>query len=195
MTLALFDFDGTISTKDSLLHFTAFAKGRLVFLTGICCLAPILILQKIGLLGAQKTKEFYLSWFFKNMGAASFNKAAEVYVSQKINDIIIPSAVEKINWHLKNGHRVIIVSASPEDYLKLWCDRLNIECIATKLKKQDGKLTGHIEGRNCKGEEKVRRIKAEVSIAGYTEIFGYGNSSGDKEMLALCTKPFYKLFQ
>lgn len=195
MTLALFDFDGTISTKDSLLHFTAFVKGRFVFFIGICCLTPILILQKIGLLGSQKTKDLYMSWFFKNMTEADFKQAAKNYVDQKISEIIIPSAVEKINWHLQNGHRVIVVSASPEDYLKPWCDGLNIACIATKLKKQDGKLTGRIEGRNCKGEEKVRRIKAEVLIAGYTEIFGYGNSSGDREMLALCTKPFYKLFQ
>jgi len=89
---------------------------------------------------------------------------------------------------------VVVVSASPENYLKIWCHRNNVECIGTKLKTDSTKLTGKIEGLNCKGAEKVRRIKSKIDLSVYTDIYGYGNSNGDKEMLALCNKPYYKSY-
>lgn len=195
MTLALFDFDGTITCKDSLLPFTAFAKGKLKFYTGLICLAPLLLMNKLGMVGAQKTKNIFITWFFKGESTGVFNDISTRYASGKIDAIVLKTAVEKINWHLQNGHRVIVVSASPEDYVQKWCGTMNIKCIATRLQKLDDKLTGKIDGLNCKGAEKVRRILAEVSLADYQEIYGYGNSSGDKEMLEMCTKQFYKVFQ
>ena len=49
-TLALFDFDGTLYTKDSLIEFTKSAKGNVKFYQGMLMLSPFLIGLKIGIL-------------------------------------------------------------------------------------------------------------------------------------------------
>ncbi len=194
MTLALFDFDGTITNKDSLLHFTAFAKKKIAFYTGMLILSPVLILNKFRIVSSQKTKNKYLSYFFKNMSTAKFNEISAEYVLSKLDSIVIKDAVRQINWHKHSGHRVVVVSASPENYLLKWCSNYGIECIATKLQTSGGKITGKIEGLNCTGAEKEKRIKEKIDLQAYTDIYGYGNSRGDKEMLALCNKPHYKIY-
>jgi len=194
MTLALFDFDGTITKKDSLLHFTRYAVGAAKYYTGITRLLPVLILHKLGGLPSQTTKNIFLTCFFKGGSVEDFNYKCEAYANNDLKEIVHAAAIEKINWHKQQQHRVIVVSASPEDYLAKWCASVNIECISTKLQKKGGVLTGKVEGTNCNGNEKAKRIKNYLNIAAYSEVYGYGNSGGDKEMLALCTKKNYKPF-
>jgi hypothetical protein len=63
-TLALFDFDGTITNKDSLLHFTAYAKGKTSLNMGLIILSPLIILNKIGIVSSQLVKNKFLTYFF-----------------------------------------------------------------------------------------------------------------------------------
>ena len=56
MSIAFFDFDGTITKKDSLMHFTAFAKGRFIFYTGMLLLSPVFFCFKLGFVNAEKMK-------------------------------------------------------------------------------------------------------------------------------------------
>jgi phosphoserine phosphatase len=58
-----------------------------------------------------------------------------------------------------------------------------------------GVLTGQFDGHNCYGQEKVRRIQAALDLAHYEHIYAYGDSSGDKPMLALADEAFYKPFR
>ncbi|HVX51918.1 MAG TPA: HAD-IB family hydrolase [Chitinophagaceae bacterium] len=194
MTLALFDFDGTITKTDSLLHFTRFAVGNKRYNLGITWLSPVLLLNKLGILPSQLTKNIFLCYFFKNMPVVNFELLCRQYASVIISTIIHNSAIEKIKWHKQLGHRVIVVSASPEAYVDKWCKLMGIECIATRLQKKDGLITGKIEGANCNGAEKASRLKRFLHIDDYIKIIGYGNSAGDKQMLALCTETFFKPF-
>jgi HAD superfamily hydrolase (TIGR01490 family) len=193
-TLALFDFDRTVSTKDSLLHFTAHTKGKMRLGVGLLLLSPVLALNKLGIVSADFAKSRFVTYFFGNMPASVFNELCRVYASKQLNSIIRKTALQKIQEHITQGHRVVVVSASPENYLSLWCAMQGIECVATKLSVQNNRLTGSIEGKNCKGEEKKRRIKALIDTSAYTEIYGYGDAAGDKAMLSLCTKKYYKYF-
>ena len=195
MTLALFDFDGTITSKDSLLHFTRFAVGANKYRAGMVRLLPVLILHRLRVIPSQTTKNIFLSCFFKNSSVADFDNICTAYAGHTIKSIIYTAAIEKINWHKQQQHRVIVVSASPEAYLQKWCVAVNIECIGRKMQEKNGAITGRIKGANCNGSEKARRIKQYLNIDAYTEIYGYGNSRGDKQMLALCSKTFYKPFE
>jgi phosphatidylglycerophosphatase C len=193
-TLALFDFDGTITHKDSLLHFTGYANGKASLYAGMIMLSPIMILNKAGVISAQYTKNRFLKFFFSSWDTEEFKNLCKNYAGTALKTIIRKTAFEKINWHKEQGHRIVIVSASPENYIQPWCEGLGIECIATKLLVNNQWLKGAIDGINCNAEEKKRRIEAAINITDYDEIYGYGDTKGDKAMLSLCTKTFYQYF-
>jgi len=90
---------------------------------------------------------------------------------------------------------VVIVSASAQDWIKDWCAETGVSMIATKLEVKEGKITGKIEGNNCHGKEKVRRINETYNLSDYNEIYCYGDSRGDKPMLGLGNISFYKPFR
>ena len=118
MKLALFDFDHTISYKDSLLDFTLYAVGFKRFLKGIFILSPVLILFKLKILNNDTAKQYFIRHFFKGLEFDEFTKIATQYSQEKLPKIIRDSYVAKLNWHKSKGHRVVVVSASIDCWLK-----------------------------------------------------------------------------
>jgi len=195
MRLALFDFDGTITTDDSLIKFIRFVLGDLKTLGGMVFLSPMLTAYKLKLIPNYRAKQIMLSYFFKGMDEQQFQKVAEEYSLKFIDSIIRQKAIERIKWHKEQGHTVVIVSASVECWLKGWCEKNNVELIGTKLEFKNNKFTGKFSTKNCYGIEKVNRIKQIYNLSDYRTIFAYGDSSGDKEMLAIADKKYYKYFE
>lgn len=194
-TLVLFDFDGTLTTHDTLSDFIFFSLGKFRGLVGAVILAPVLFLYFTGLMNNAKAKERVLSYFFKGIAADQLNALGQNYVRQRLPVILRPAGLNKIAWHQSQGHEVVIVSASAESWLKPWTQAMKLELIATALEVKDGKITGKFTGKNCHGQEKVRRIQATYNLPDYAQIFAYGDTPGDKPMLALATHPFYKPFK
>ncbi len=89
-----------------------------------------------------------------------------------------------------------LVSASILDYLIPWAEDMGFtDVLATKLEiDAKGIITGNFSGKNCKGDEKVRRLEECVNDLEKHEIYAYGDSRGDKEILAIADHPFYKSF-
>ena len=195
MQLALFDFDGTITTDDSLLKFIRFVVGDRRFLLGLVVLSPMLVLYKLKLIPNYKAKQYLLSWFFKGMRKVDFFKVANEYSLVHIDKILRPKAIEKINWHKNQGHKVVVVSASIECWLRPWCEKNGLELIATKLEIKDDIVTGKLLSKNCYGVEKANRIKEIYNLKDFEYIYSYGDSSGDKQMLELAHEKFYKPFR
>ena len=102
--------------------------------------------------------------------------------------------MEKIKWHQSQNHKVVIVSASIECWLKKWCQSNSIDLISTRLEFINGKLTGKLATKNCHGIEKVKRIKERYDLNDFDYIYAYGDSASDKEMLELSDQPYYKIF-
>ena len=192
--LAIFDFDGTITYKDTFLEFMKFYKGKTSFYTGFALLSPIMGLFLFKIIPNYKAKEAALSHFFKGENIHEFNKKCELFGSQIVPGLIIPKALEAILNHQKAGDRVVVISASAENWLSPWCKKYNLELIATKLEIKDNKITGKLSGLNCYGEEKECRLKAYLDVAEYNEIYVYGDSPGDKYILKLATHPHYRYF-
>lgn len=94
----------------------------------------------------------------------------------------------------KKKYRIIIVSASLENYLKPWCEAEKLELLATRLETDNSIYTGKILEKNCNGKEKELRLRNYLNLDEYVTIIAYGNSNGDKEMLALANQAFYKPF-
>ena len=195
MKLALFDFDGTITTKDSLVDFIQYATGKSTYYVGLLKLSPMLVAYTFKLIPNHIAKEKLIGHFFKDWDINLFQKLAEQYSSEQIDKITRPKATEKIKWHQEQGHKVVMVSASMECWLEAWCDMQNIELISTQLEMRDNKLTGKFVTKNCYGIEKANRVKKAYNLSDYDYVYAYGDSHGDKELLALADESFYKPFR
>jgi phosphatidylglycerophosphatase C len=194
-TIAFFDFDGTITTKDTLLEFIRHSRGKFRFYTGFAINSPWLIAMKLKLISNQKAKERILSWFFRGSDLTAFNQQCDHFAMEMLPGLIRPKALAEIETLRQRNATIVVVSASPENWIQPWAGSNSIQYIATRLEIKENKLTGKIQGRNCHGIEKVERINQTFQLSNYTTIYAYGDSSGDKPMLGLATNAFYKPFR
>jgi len=193
--LALFDLDGTITTKDTFLEFIKYYHGNAKFYTGFLLTAPWLVLFKLGVIPNWRAKEKVLEYFFGNESQDSFMAKGMRFSDEVLPSLVKTDALAQLKKHQEQNHRVIIVTASAEDWVGRWCAVQGVEVLATRLQKINGQVTGKIDGSNCYGEEKVSRIKTHLDLSTYSEIYAYGDSSGDRPMLALANHPHYRFFQ
>jgi len=192
--LVLFDFDGTITTDDSLIKFIRFVVGDTKFIWGMTLLSPMLTAYKLKLIPNYKAKQYMLSYFFKGMSEEKFMQVASEYSLNHIDTILRPKAMEKIAWHKEQGHKIVIVSASIECWLKPWCDKNELELIATKLEIKNGIVTGRFKTKNCYGIEKAVRVREIYNLDDYDHIYAYGDSRGDTELLELAHTKNFRAF-
>ena len=193
--IAFFDFDGTITTDDSLLKFIRFVVGDVKFLIGLVAIGPMLVLYEMKLIPNYKAKQIMLSWYFKGMRQEDFLKVASEYSLSHIDKIVRPQAMQKIQWHKDEGHKVVVVSASLECWLRPWCDKNGLDLIGTQLEIEDNRVTGKLLSKNCYGKEKANRIRERYDLNSFDFIYSYGDSRGDKEMLELAQEKYYKPFR
>ncbi|MET0635097.1 MAG: HAD-IB family hydrolase [Chitinophagaceae bacterium] len=194
-SIAFFDFDGTITRKDTMLELIRFHCGTLKFYTGFIVLAPYLLMMKAGLVTNQFAKEKMLAYFFGGMTLDVFNDVCHQFSKTIIPTLIRPLALDKIRELQETGTEVVLVSASAENWLRDWCVTMNITLLATILEVKDGKITGNLVGLNCHGKEKVVRIQQRYDLKDYTDISCFGDTGGDKPMLALAQHSYYKPFR
>ncbi len=194
-TIAFFDFDGTITNKDSMVEFIKYCKGNAAFYKSLAVLSPWLAGMKLGLLKKSFAKEKMLSYFFKGTNIEEFNGLCKKFSDNRLPGLVRADALEAIKDHQKAGHEVVVVSASAENWLIHWCNNKQVKCIGTKLfVDQNNILTGKLSGANCNGIEKVTRIKQAYNLSFYKTIYCYGDSKGDVLMLKIGTHPFYRHF-
>ncbi|MDD3343436.1 MAG: HAD-IB family hydrolase [Sulfurospirillaceae bacterium] len=190
MTIAFFDFDGTLTTKDSLFEFIKFSVGRIAFFKGMIILLPVLVGYKIGLIKSADAKLAVLNHFFAH-NENLWKKKTQLF-SEVLPCILNPNGYKKLKWHQQKGHPVVIVTASMESWLSGWCIKENVTLIATKVIFIQNKLT--YLSQNCQGAEKVKRIAEKYNLDEYKTIYAYGDTSADIPMLSLATHAYYKKF-
>ena len=184
-TLILVDFDKTLYKKDSLFKFTKFYTGSFKFYLGIIFLTPVFLLMKLGIVSNQKTKEFFLTYFFKDEDYTFFKQKGGNFAKTKIEKNINLNLLNEINSLKISNTIVYIVSASFNEWIFDWANKYRFKTITSRLQVVDGKLTGIIEGKNCSEIEKVNRIKNEINLSNFDKIIVYGYGKGDFEMLKL----------
>ena len=194
-SIAFFDFDGTITSKDTLAEIIKFYKGKASYYFGLILLSPILIAYKIKLLSNHRAKEIMLRYFLGGTLLSKFNEVCIKFTKDILPGLLRKQALEAIRKHIENKTKVVVVSASPINWVKPWCDQYNLDCIATCLEIKDTKITGNISGENCSGEVKVHNIKNAYELKNYSVIYAYGDTPADKHMLALSNHKFYKPFK
>jgi len=194
-TIVAFDFDGTITVEDSFFKFIIFTKGRFRLLLGLLTCSPFLVAFKLRLYPRQKAKEKLFSFFYKNTPIDKFNHWGEAFVAE-IDAMVKPEAIKAIKKHLDEMATVLIVSASIDAWIRPWAEKTGIsEVLATQVEvDKENKLTGKFHTKNCVRQEKVNRLTAAFPNRNEYTLTVYGNSLGDKELVAFADKGWYRHF-
>lgn len=193
-TIVFFDFDGTISKSDSLLLFLRFYFPKREFLKLMSRFVPIYAKFKLGRIKNGRAKERLFEMAFAGESLRHFDERCRDFYNTVLKKDLFEKALASIQEHNDNGHRTVLVSASIENYLKLFSEEHNMDLICTKLETLADRLTGKFQTPNCYGPEKVNRILSEIELSDYDQVLVYGDSRGDNEMMELATQRFYRAF-
>ena len=183
--VAVFDFDGTLTRRDSLLPFLWATGGPLSFIWNATVLLPTLLRYALGTLENSPAKERVLGQFLAGKSVEKIQAVAESFAAEWVPSLLDPEAMRRLRWHQEQGHECVLVSASMDVYLDAWGKREGFsEVICTALKEDaSGHVSGGIQGGNCYGKEKYRRVLQWQSGKYLTDTYAYGDSSGDVPML------------
>lgn len=195
--VAAFDFDNTFIDRDSLLSFLIYSQGTLKTLYILLFLIPQAIKYVCGQISRQQMKETILTAFLSGKSFDSVEIQGKKFADTILDRYINPDALKKLLWHQSEGHRCLLVSASPDFYLLPWGLRHGFEkVLASKLEANfQGIVTGKLIGENCWGPQKLYRLIEYLGPKENFQLYAYGDSRGDKEMLELADYPFYKTFE
>lgn len=171
-----------------------FSHGKTGFYKGLLLITPWLVGLKLGVVSAQRAKEQLLRQFYGGYTIEAFDRLCELFTTTVLPSLIRPDALARIKEHNAEGTTVVVVSASVEDWVAPWCKQQQIVCIGSRLEIKSEKITGKLYGNNCNGSEKVNRILLAYDPAQFDVIYCYGDTNGDKEMLAIAHEAFFKLF-
>ena len=192
-----FDFDGTLTTKDTLLEFIRFAKGGGQMVRGFLLFSPLLLLMKLHLYPNWKAKQQLFSYFFKGMNIDDFNALCTRFTEQN-KHLLRPAGIEKVRQAIEEEQAtVLIISASIDNWVRPFFDEIDkkIQVLGTQIETNGGRLTGQFTTKNCYGQEKVNRLTALYPHREAYELIAFGDSRGDKELLDFADKGFYKPFR
>jgi HAD superfamily hydrolase (TIGR01490 family) len=193
VVVAAFDLDGTLTNGGSVFDWLRAICGTKATYEAAIRLGPALSMAAIkGGKAADMTKEDLFSELLRGKDLEEVEAISKAYAAKHLAKTLRTDAKARLDYHLAAGHHTVIVSASPELYVKEVARMLGVEgSVATKLAVDaQSKLTGRYEGKNCRGTEKFSRVTVWMrsqSLLGSSEqapyLWAYGNSRGDRRLL------------
>ncbi len=191
-----FDFDGTITTKDTFALFLRYFAGTPSWAFKLLKLLPVFMAYGIKIIDRNAVKAHVVRVFFKGVDEKHLEAKAQIFAQDVIPGLIRPEALKTLKIKTQSPHKVFLVSASIEPYLLAWAKNHNIKTVlSTKLAVKNGILTGEIDGVNCWGMGKISKISAKMADTPYVIVESYGDSRGDREMLHTAQASFWKPFR
>jgi phosphatidylglycerophosphatase C len=188
--VAAFDLDGTLTADGSVFKWLRRVAGsaRVLRSTTLRCFT----LAWGGLRSgdaADRVKERLFSALLAGRAEGAVRERSRDFGLEHLARAGRDDVIDRLRWHVSEGHHVVVVSASPELYVEVIAAALGAHgAVATRLATDPlGRLTGGYLGRNCRGDEKLRRLQLWVRDRGVVdeyELHAYGNSRGDRRMLA-----------
>jgi HAD superfamily hydrolase (TIGR01490 family) len=197
-TIAAFDFDGTLLQGDCLLLFHRLLRGPGGMVLRWIRLLPVLLNWKEGRRNTAWFKQHYFAVILAGTDARQRQQVLERDLPKHLIQRLRPEAVARLRWHDQQGHRLVIVSASPRALIQPVAQHLGAELIATETNDLAGEAinaSAQLNSPNCKGIEKVRRLEAWLGQP--LQEFGlhaYGESRGDRELLHAACEPHWRSF-
>lgn len=183
--LALFDFDGTITTRETFPDFIRRAIPPRRRALGTALFAPLVIGYTLGLVPVHALRAALVRYAFKNVPLAEVEAAGASLAADLLPTLVRPEMQARIDWHRGRGDTVVVVSGGFDVYLAPWCRAQGLDWICSSLAVRNGVLTGRYAGAQCVAEEKARRVRERYDLAGYRAIHAYGDTREDHALLAL----------
>ena len=191
-SLALFDFDGTVTDNDNFTAFIKFASGRRKLAALYPFIAPVICGYRLGIISPPRTREIVAGMFFKGMRISDLVQTGEKYSETVIPSHIRKKAADAIAMHKERGDTVVIVSASLDIYLSHWCAKNGLELLCTGLETKNGIITGKYSPADCSGSRKAERVLEKYSLSDFSAVYAYGDSFEDRELLSLAHMKYYR---
>lgn len=176
-----FDFDGTLTTRDTFLVLIRHARGTVRFLYGFLLFVPLLVLMKMRLYPNGTAKQRVFAHFFKGMTIEAFDALCQDF-ARTHRHLLRTDVVRLLEQAVAEGSEVLIVSASIDNWVQPFFPSVTV--LGTQIEVANGLLTGRFLTPNCYGQEKVRRILALHPDRSSYHLTAYGDSRGDRELLA-----------
>ncbi|WP_297634285.1 HAD-IB family hydrolase [uncultured Clostridium sp.] len=193
--LAIFDIDFTITRKETLMQFFKYAidkdKKNLKFLPRAIFSG---MMYGLKVYDERKVKESFLK-FIDGIEEKDLEEVTKGFYKDKLEKILYKDAIDMIRKLKGEGFDVYLISASPEFYINQFYNIKEVDhIIGTRFKFQEGKFLREMEGANCKGEEKVKRLKSYLKEnkidVDFKESYMFSDSLSDKPLLDLVGKPY-----
>lgn len=193
--LAIFDIDYTITKKETLMELFKYAikidKKNIRFLPrAIFCG----IMYMLKLYDERMVKEKFLK-FIDGIKEKDLEMLVKKFYNERLKAILYEDALNMMKKLKNEGYDIYLISASPEFYVKEFYDIKEVDkIIGTKFDFTNGIFSRKMEGENCKGEEKVRRLKEvlkdEKVDVDFSQSYMFSDSLSDKPLLDLVGKPY-----
>lgn len=192
MNLALFDFDGTITTREMFPDFIRFAVERRRLAMGKMLLSPLIVGYKVGLVPGTLVRAAIVKFGFSGVPLTEIEAHGLNFAQSILPSVVRPEAIDRINWHKNQGDTVVVVSGAFDFYLCHWCREHKIEFTCSCLEHKHGVLTGRYLGNQCVLEEKARRVREGYDLSRYDRIYAYGDTKEDLALLAIAHERYYQ---
>ena len=192
VNIAFFDFDGTITQSDTFTPFIYRTVDPKRLKWGKLMLLPYIVGYKLGFVSGSVISSKIFKFGFQEADAALLCKAGLEYSQNDLPQVLRPNAMQQINWHLAQGDKIVVVSASIDVYLKPWCKLHGLDLICSEIEENHGILTGLYKRQDCSGIIKKNRILEKYDLSDFEEVYVYDDTIEDREMLSLGTKRFYQ---
>lgn len=199
--VAAFDFDGTISRRDTLVPFLAKAAGPSRFAAACSRLGLLRVGRRIAPGDRDAAKENLIAMLLTGRREDDLIALGERYARDLLTgDRIRPEMVERIHEHRRAGHRTVIVSASLVYYLEPIARELSMDgVIGVEPEVVDDLLTGRLSRPNVRAHEKAVRLREWLDAAvdpgvgpgTGIRLHAYGNSSGDHALLEMADRSWW----
>ena len=194
-SIVAFDFDGTLSIRDSFKAFLAWRSGPVRYAAGLLLLLPACLIY-VFTRDRGRLKAAAVRVFLRGLPREKFVAACEEFARSTLGRAFLRPDAEQCwaEWRAK-GARLVIVTASPEELIAPFARRLGADdLIGTRLVYDaSGRLDGRFDGPNCRAQEKVVRLEAAYG-PGVRLAAAYGDSSGDVQMLQIAEVKGYRVF-
>ena len=198
IVIAAFDFDGTLTKRDTFMPFLARGLGWPRFLLAFVLCSPWLAAFVLRLIPNHVAKQKLMLATLKNRTTAEMDDWTNRWLTNDFPGQLQSWTMARLAEHQQAGHCCVMVSASPDIYLERVAKQLGFDALlCTEMAVESGRLTGFMKTPNCHGEQKVLRLKAwmveRFGADNYTQVmYAYGDTSGDKPMLRLAAHAFYR---
>lgn len=190
MQLALFDFDHTLTTCDTYSRFLRQVATPTQLRHAKWSIGPWLLGYRAGLVSAASIRKRVTQLVFTDRDKDEIAEAALRYCGS-LQDVLRPEAMQRLDWHLREGHEVALVSGSLDLYLQPWAERHGIALLCNRLEAIGKRLTGRYAHGDI-GAAKAPVILARYDLSGYERIHAYGDSREDRPMLSLAHERWYR---